>query len=778
MNNGGGPHGASANCVWNRWVRRAILWAAVVLLIWFAGSSVSFAPVRAQEREPIASTGHGGFFDHEGRQIPITLDLVSKAQTWYRAGLLENLSPAKKSQFAAFEQSLLAGLQLGRQDQLLLQHHALEWLLANTDDQKLKLRTAAKLRALRGAMKWKVPELKGDLRVMEKRERFTPHPEVKRRIQLLKIGDIWSVPRLGTRSVTANSGQEYINECSAAGVPIPPTINVMDPAGTAGWKSQGFIPEALQFIVNTPAEVRTYQSASPEGMCIALPRYSDSSLSTVMLDGVICLGRQTSKVCFWDNQWTDPATGMVDDFLFAAGEQIPIGVPTMNGGKYQAGGKEIEFGPGGVCTDCHAGENPYIIHPLADLDPGAGVTAWSSLSGPPQNLPTMAVNRYDPIVGESWPQNRFSQAGATVPDGCRACHVKGNAGRFPHLSDEIPQYCNTVLPRAIVRTMPPGAPNTLADVANDFRNDYCNLPPNSDAADAGDPHISTVNGINYDFQAAGEFAVLRNSDTRFELQARQSPVITNFTPGANPHTGLAGCVSLNTAVAIRVGKRRITYQRSGSGHTAERLVLRLDGVPINFSKGYDLGGGNVLQMSAATGEVELRLADGTRVIVTPLFWASQGYWYLDLQVFNTTAREGVMGPILPGEWLPRAPDGGSFGSKPASLLQRHLTLNGKFAELWRVTNQTSLFDYPPGTSTADFTDRNWPSEPGKACTSTTVTGPVPRVYRPRPELATQACIGIQDKAIFANCIFDVTVMGDASAAQGHRLADKRKQAFK
>jgi len=55
------------------------------------------------------------------------------------------------------------------------------------------------------------------------------------------------------------------------------------------------------------------------------------------------------------------------------------------------------------------------------------------------------------------------------------------------------------------------------------------------------------------------------------------------------------------------------------------------------------------------------LADGTRVVVIPLFWASQGYWYLDVQVFNTPAREGVMGPILAADWLPRAPDGSSFG---------------------------------------------------------------------------------------------------------------------
>jgi hypothetical protein len=323
--------------------------------------------------------------------------------------------------------------------------------------------------------------------------------------------------------------------------------------------------------------------------------------------------------------------------------------------------------------------------------------------------------------------------------------------------------------------MPPYAPGSATAAATAFKDAYCGFAPNADAADAGDPHISTVNGVNYDFQAAGEFTVLKNVDSKFELQTRQSPIITTFTPGANPYTGLASCVSLNTAVAMRVGKRRITYQRTGTGSNGERLGLRIDGVPVNLSKAVDLGGGNMLLTSPNTGGIELRHADGTRVIVTPRLWGSQGYWYVDLQVFNTPARQGIMGPVLPGDWLPRAPHGSSFGAMPAALLDRHFVLNGKFADAWRVTNLTSLFDYAPGTSTATFTDRNWPAEPGKGCTTTTVPGAIPKVSQPAPELAKQYCAGIKDKAKLANCIFDVTVMADPGAAQGYHLADKRKQ---
>jgi hypothetical protein len=127
--------------------------------------------------------------------------------------------------------------------------------------------------------------------------------------------------------------------------------------------------------------------------------------------------------------------------------------------------------------------------------------------------------------------------------------------------------------------------------------------------------------------------------------------------------------------------------------------------------------------------------------------------------------------------LPRAPDGASFGSRPAALLDRHVALNHKFADAWRVKPATSLFVYASGTSTADYTDVNWPSEPGKGCMTTTVKGPKPPIVRePQPALAKRLCTGIKDKAALENCIFDVTVMGDAAVAKAYQAAEKLKAA--
>jgi hypothetical protein len=640
--------------------------------------------------------------------------------------------------------------------------------VANSEEIGRDSRTIGKLNALKYALHSKLPDRAG-MRNFKYGEEFKVDPQIENKLKSpeFKPGGVQVL------SATVNTGQAYINECIAAGVPIPPPIGQLDPAGLTGWKIQGFIPGTQQFIVGTPAEVRTFQSSSPVGMCIALPRYSNATKTTVSLDGVICLGKATSKVCFWDNQMNGSG------FSFASGTKIPIGVAdlTINpAGQYQAGGFELNNGSGGVCTDCHAGQNPYIVHPNVDLGGGAG-PLMGALNQSPLNLPTFSVSRYDPLVSASWPQNQLSHSPALVPAVCSGCHVAGGfAGAFPHLSSELNAYCNTILAQAITKTMPPGNPGGEAsnpDVIA-FKN-WCGVPANSGPSDRGDPHLTTTNGVNYDFQAAGEFTALRNSATRFELQTRQTPVSTTFTPGTNPYTGLASCVSLNTAVAVRVGKHRITYQPSDyKSVKAERLQLRIDGALVNLpGNGINLGNGNLITRADSSGGLDINLSDGTHLVITPNFWVDQGYWYLNVDVVNTPAREGTMGHIPIGNWLPLAPEGSSFGPAPASLGARHVLLNNKFADAWRVTKTTSLFDYAPGTSTNTFTDRQWPSKPGQPCKAASRTG-IP-VEPMKPELARRLCRGIKDKAAFENCVFDLITTGDAGMAKAYMRSLKLKQ---
>ena len=718
---------------------------------------VASACIQPEEPEPISYIGHGAFFDQSGQQIAVTTEFVAKAQDWYRTKLLSSLSDEKKNEFAKLEEELNVSAMAEGQTRLVAQQSLLDWLLANSEEIGSDNRMIGKLNALQYELQWEIPE-KADLQEYQFRNEFKLDPELENRLKLTEFDS----SEISVLSATMNSGQAYIDECRAAGVPIPPPIGQMDPAGLTGWKSQGFIPTSEQFIVNTPAEVRTFQSSSPPGMCIALPRYTDATRSTVKLDGVICLGQASSNVCFWDNQMGGRG------FNFARNTVIPIGVPNLSinpAGQYQAGGFELENGSGGVCTGCHAGQNPYIIHPFTDLGGGSG--PLMDLNEPPLNLPTFAGSRYNPIIPASWPQNQLSHSPSLVPTACRGCHsASGPGGAFPHLSSQLREYCDNVLTPAINRTMPPGSPPGSQASNPDviaFRA-WCNSPASAGPSNRGDPHLTTTNGTNYDFQAAGEFIALRNSETLFELQTRQTPVTTSFIPGANSYTGLASCVSLNTAAAVRAGKYRITYQPMDDKLVNdEQLLLRIDGEVVDLSpEGFDLGDGTLVTRADENGGVDIRLWDGTRVIITPNFWESEGYWYLNVDVVNTPAREGTMGHILDGDWLPLAPDGSSFGPAPATLEERHELLNIKFADAWRVTEATSLFDYALDTSTDNFTNREWPSKPGEACTI--VGTPDPSSKEIDSQFAKELCSPLKDEAVFENCVFDVMTTGDVEMA--------------
>ncbi|HEX3582496.1 MAG TPA: hypothetical protein VH087_12090 [Thermoanaerobaculia bacterium] len=725
----------------------------------------------AEPDEPIAFTGHGGFFDSKGNQIPVTTQWVAATQEWYRKRLAAALPQQKKSAFASYQKRLSAEVRGEGQTALVIRQQELDWLLAN--GAKIDARTTGKLNALKYALEWKLPT-QPSLETPKVREKFTLDPAVEQKLRTF-------APPKGPIVFlsTINTGQAYLDECTMNQVPIPPSINVIDDVnGTAGWKRLGYIPESSQFIVGTPAQVRVYHSTSPEGMCVALPRYTDETLATVNLDGVICLSQVTSKVCFWDNQMaTPPSSGNGIGFNFGATEVIPIGVPSTPGGRYQGGGREIEFGTGDVCTDCHGGENPYIIHPelaLPSTPTGSGGPLMSTIGVfGPDDL-EFAPNRYDPIVGATWPQNDKSMTPAYVPSQCLGCHTQGDAGRFPHLSTVYSGYCANVLFKAVgsatPHTMPPGAAGSLANdpAVVAFKN-WCGQLPSAGPSDRGDPHLTTTNGIPYDFQAAGEFTTLRNSDSRFELQTRQTPITTSFVPGANAYTGLQSCVSLNSAAALRLGKHRVTMQGSVNN---ERVQLRIDGTSATLpAGGIDLGGGNLITGTSGGG-IDVRADDGTHVKITPQHWVQEGYWYLDVDVLNTPAREGTMGTILPGNFLPLAPNGASFGPKPAAISARYDLLNHHFADAWRVTNATSLFDYAAGTSTADFTDRNWPPEPGKECRAR-----IGILKAPQPipaERARKLCSVIKDKAVFENCVFDTIVMGDEGVVQAYQRTLKAR----
>lgn len=298
----------------------------------------------------------------------------------------------------------------------------------------------------------------------------------------------------------------------------------------------------------------------------------------------------------------------------------------------------------------------------------------------------------------------------------------------------------------------------------------------------GDPHITTLDGTHYDFQGAAEFVVLRDKSVG-EIQVRMAPIATTFNPGPNPHHGLATCVSLNTAVAVRMGKHRITYQPNLSGvPDPSGLQLRVDGVLTTLDPdGMYLDGGRISN-TTASGGIEIVFPSKYILTVTPGWWSSQSKWYLNVGIVRTPATSGVGGAspdnntlhvggiggeILPGSWLPKLPDGTSMGPMPTSLHDRYIDLYQKFGSAWRVTDATSLFDYAPGTSTDDFTYPDWPSE-NPPCE----LPDLPQVSPLDLATAQMACATITDPNTRANCVFDVMVTGEAGFAETYIRAQR------
>jgi len=289
----------------------------------------------------------------------------------------------------------------------------------------------------------------------------------------------------------------------------------------------------------------------------------------------------------------------------------------------------------------------------------------------------------------------------------------------------------------------------------------------SDGASEGDPHFTTIDGVRYDFQSAGEFVLLRHTGSSkvqvngadvsgptlsydaMEIQVRQFPVATT----ANT------CVSLNSAVAARVGKHRVTYEPNLSGQPdPSGLQLRIDGKLITLDpSGSRFGDGGRIVATSTPGGLEIDFPDDSILFITPGWWGSQGKWYLNLNVVPQQSALGLAGNVPEGSWLPTLPDGTSMGPAPGSAHDRYVALYERFADAWRVTDATTLFDYAPGTSTKTFTMRDWPPESGPC----DIRGTVP-VEGVTEEVAKEACQRVPGDP--ANCIFDVKITGLLSFA--------------
>ena len=372
---------------------------------------------------PIRSVGHGAFFGPNGQELEPDAALIKEAQKYYIDGLIR---AARSEQTRLIDDEIDRTIELINSlvdDEILANALLIDWLTEKAQPDRMTQITMAQITSVNNALRWfYYLYILGKPRPLEDRWTKGIDPNIAIRLEASGIPTTVFLK-------TSAGGEAYIRECRNAGVPVPQAMFSNE------WELQGIFDN--EFISeSSDAELWFHQSTSPQGVCLALPRYPGGkcgSSSEACLLGIICLGTQTNKTCFFDNP---------NGRAFARGVQVSI--------NEFVGGADLVANGQGTCTDCHAGENPYVVHPekppfaalpLASMQPGG----WPA-----------------PLVVASWPQNPGPTNlldAVSSPGRCDSCHRVGSAGRFPDVSTELKDYCGTVLATAVgtsaKRTMPP-----------------------------------------------------------------------------------------------------------------------------------------------------------------------------------------------------------------------------------------------------------------------------------------------------------------------------------
>ena len=285
-------------------------------------------------------------------------------------------------------------------------------------------------------------------------------------------------------------------------------------------------------------------------------------------------------------------------------------------------------------------------------------------------------------------------------------------------------------------------PSSPTFVQQDFSVFFTSNPVVGQGHGWGDVHLYTFDGKPYDFQAVGEFILVKSLTDDFQVQTRQKP----WYSGAQ--------VSVNTAFAITIDGYNVVYD----SELAVGQELKIDGVTYNLASGQSVflnsskiqRSGRKYTFTYAGLDGDISTTDDNDVVI-----ASDYGSYININVNPADDRAGSLQGLLgngdgvsTNDFALR--DGTGLSPNPSVQ-----TIHTTYANSWRITQQESLFGTQTLFRTRTFADQSFPANYVSLQT----------LAQQNPQGVANAFakareFGIAEGAFLNGAVFDFVVTGD------------------